>query len=208
MFIQKFMSIRDEILAVLSSRETRQINFNFQSVTGSRVEVSSLSFQRVATAIRRGIIVPSDNLTELNDSSDLAEYHSSNNRMVALSPRHNFENEAVIIHESIHASFDLTRSVLPKVDDELAGFFAEAFYLRLKDAPINFYTHSATVVAKSAVETILGGGSPTTAQISNIRSRILADTGYSYDVRQGCGRNRRIPRQNCSGEWYLSRGDG
>ncbi len=202
------MSIRNEILTILNSREARQINFNFQSITSSRVEVGGVSFQRVARAIRNGIIVPTDNLAELDDSADLAEYHSYNNHLVAQSPRHNFENEAVIIHESVHASFDITRSVLPKIDDELAGFFAEAFYLRLKNAPISFYTHSATIAAKSAVETILGGGSPTVEQISNIRSAILSDTFYRSDVRGGCGRNRRIPRQNCSGEWFITRGDG
>jgi hypothetical protein len=151
------MPVKDQILQILRSSETHRVNFSFQGTAG-RVSVDATSFQRVANAIDRGDI----HIVENRFTTDIAMYSARNNpsdrfdaNTLYLGRNLRFSRlfNALIIHESVHASFDLTRSSLPWVDNEAAGYIAQAYYARNSGLPRMAYEFgSHAIVAYSIVE--------------------------------------------------------
>jgi len=117
------MGVKEQMVGILRNSETRRIGFTFASTTGSDISVDQTTFERVAAALQRDEIA----VSEGRFSDDTAMYSARTDLR-----RH---SDALIVHESVHASFDLTRSSLQWVDNEAAAYIAQGFYLRNSGYP-------------------------------------------------------------------------
>jgi hypothetical protein len=129
------MAIREQMLRVLRSGETQRIRFSFSGTTGLTIAVDGGSFRRVAEAIEAGTV----HIVEANVPAGRAKYSAWNNPSkgeaantfyIGEGPRWSRAFDALLVHESVHASFDLTRSRLPWLDNEIAAYIAQGYYLR------------------------------------------------------------------------------
>lgn len=127
------MGVREQMIGILRSDETRRIRFSFTGTGGSTVSVNFTSFQRVAEGLEHNDL----HVVEDHFTTDIAMYSAhaedgtaANTFYLGNNPRWSRSFNGLIVHEAVHASFDLTRSQIPWVDNEAAGYIAQAYYLR------------------------------------------------------------------------------
>ena len=131
------MSLQAKILRVLRNSDTQRIRFSFRGVTAITISVNGGSFRQVAEAIESGDIaviedrtsVPAGTGSYSGAGATVGTGRSGTFRMGRL-PDYSRAFDALVVHEAVHASLDLSRSVVPALDSETAGYIAQGFYLR------------------------------------------------------------------------------
>ena len=132
------MSARDTVLRLLTTGASRRISFSFSTAGGRTVTVNESTFDRVALAIT-SITPPQVHLViGTSRAGTSAEYFASANpargiaqpNTLLVPPVIGRETESLILHESVHASFDLTRSPLDVAHEEAAAYIVSYVYYR------------------------------------------------------------------------------
>lgn len=95
---------------------------------------------------------------------------------------------ALIVHESVHASFDLNRCVLPWIDNEAAAYVAQGFYLRSSRTPVSGLrrvgTGNETYLAYQLAGSVADGESTNNFWMDQLRNSIESDPLYHDKARQ------------------------
>jgi hypothetical protein len=134
------MGVKEQMIEILRNGETRRIAFSFTGTSGRSIAVDQSTFSRVADALHENRI----NVVEGRFDSNIASYSAradpthnfaANTFYLGRNPRYSRLFNALIVHESVHASFDLTRTTLPWVDNEAAAYIAQAYYARNSGLP-------------------------------------------------------------------------
>jgi hypothetical protein len=125
------MSTRDDAIRLLRGHQASRINFSFPSSAAGTVTVNSYTFERVATAIENNIITVDDTVRLPADIGAVYVPDKIPGGEMLLRREIGRQHNGEVIHESVHASFDLTHSTLPRVDDETAAYIASALYWRM-----------------------------------------------------------------------------
>jgi hypothetical protein len=121
------MGLKEQMISVLRDRQTSRIRFSFAGSTGSTIAVAPSSFRRVSEAIQNDTI----HVSEGGVAAGWAQYNARNNTFsVARGQEWSRAYNALLVHESVHAAFDLSRSQLPWLDNETAAYIAQGYYLR------------------------------------------------------------------------------
>jgi hypothetical protein len=179
------MGLREDILTVLRCSAALRMSFSFTTVTAATITVNGSTFERVARAIENGqiTIVPST-----SSDHDEAQYdaYAEGNPLTVPPIRHRRMQEAIVLHEAVHASFDLTRSAIPRIDNEVAAFIAGTIYLRRTGFPRSRYAGTFEEAALAATNAIIGGSAPTSSQLQTIRRALEDDPEYRRDIHWGC----------------------
>ena len=168
------MGVKEQMIGILRSGEAARINFSIVGSGGS-VSVGPASFTRVANALANGTIsVVEDhfpgNIAMYSAKDDEANGFRRNTFYLGRgNERYSRLFGALICHEAVHASFDLTRSTLPWIDNEAAAYIAQAYYARNSGLPRMAYEFgSHAILAYSVVE--------------NIRARNESDVSFFLDA--------------------------
>lgn len=186
------MSAREDVLRVLLSSEAARIRFSFLSIYGTRIAVDNTTFMRVAQAIESGFVVISETGVSPNSGGQYDNTREIGGIFYTRPVRNSRRRRSVFIHEAVHASFDLTRSVAATVDNEAASFLAQFLYLRFISFPIaEILTRNPTEsrlyeVVWRAVGSVTRGGSVSGSLMQQIRDRICELPDYSYARTEGC----------------------
>ncbi|QYO67315.1 hypothetical protein [Leptolyngbya sp. 7M] len=191
------MSLRDEVLEILRSAEAMGFGFTFLSIYQTPISVNSTTFSRVITAIEANRIqVASEPLARGRGG----EYDPDpeNGGALNLRPiRNRRYNKSAVVHEAVHASFDLTlgptRTAIACVDDEVAAYLANTLYLRGTHYPLDRLgtrTVGTRLLYESlwaAAASIERNGSATETQIARIRRRLTEHPLYrNLLLSEGC----------------------
>lgn len=189
------MGVKEQMISILRSGEAHRISFSFSGSTGATVSVNARSFARVADALADGSVrvvegrFPND-IAMYSSAADTPNGFEANTFYLGNNPRYSRFFNALICHESVHASFDLTRSTLPWIDNEAAAYIAQAYYARNSGLPRTSYEYgSHSILAYSIVE---GMRANNTSDISfflgELRNSLNADPMYhSYIAGQFSG---------------------
>ena len=158
------VGVKEQMLQVLGSNETRRIHFSFRGTSGAQITVDQSSFRRVVTAISNDQI----SIAEGRFSSDIAMYSAfadsssnsaANTFYLGRNPRWSRTFNALIVHESVHASFDLTRTSIRWIDNEAAAYIAQGYYLRNSGySRYRLELGSETSIGYLMVNEIIAGG--------------------------------------------------
>ena len=115
-------------------------------------------FRTVADAIVRNDV----RIVENHFSTDIAMYSArvnstdgtaANTLYLGRNQRSSRLFNPLIVHECVHAAFDLARTSIPWIDNEAAGYIAQAYYARNSGLPRTAYQFgSHAIVAYSIVE--------------------------------------------------------
>jgi hypothetical protein len=129
------MGVREQMIGILKSGDTHRIHFSFTGTSGTSVAVDRTTFSRVAESLESNHIsvVPDRFTTDIamySAKANASTNSEANTFYLGRNPRSSRSFDALIVHESVHASFDLTRSSIPWVDNEAAAYIAQGYYLR------------------------------------------------------------------------------
>lgn len=156
------MGVKQQMLQILRSNETRRIHFSFRGTTGATVAVGPADFQRVADALDNDRIA----IVEGQFATDIAMYSAfasgtwaANTFYLGANPRYSRSFNALIVHESVHAAYDLRRVTIPWIDNEAAAYVAQGYYLRNSGYPRSRLDYgSEPSIGYLAVDDIIEGG--------------------------------------------------
>lgn len=121
------MTLESQVVRLLKGPVASRIRFSFDVGYG-RLTVSRRSFLGVAIAIENGSVsVANAGALRANVA---AQYVSAANRIEVPKIIGRTE-EGLLLHECLHAHFDITRSGLTMVDEESAAYVVDALYFRM-----------------------------------------------------------------------------
>lgn len=128
------MGIREQLMRVLRSRDAQRIHFTFTGSGGNSISVDGSSFTRVANAIEANTIsvvegggVP-DGWAKYSARAEGTD--AANTFYIGAGNHSSRDFDGLLVHESVHASFDLTRTTIPWLDNETCAYIAQGYYLR------------------------------------------------------------------------------
>jgi hypothetical protein len=184
------MGVKEKMIEILRSDEASRINFSFRGSSGATISVSGSSFRRVATALANGSI----SVVEGHFTRDIAMYSAradaatnvaANTFYLGRNPRYSRLFNALIVHESVHASFDLTSTTIPWLDNEAAAYIAQAYYARNSGLPRTAFEYgSQAIIGYSVVQ---GMRANSTSDIdfflSALRDSLNGDKQYHRYIR-------------------------
>ena len=169
------------MLQVLQDSQTRRIRYSLTGSTGTSISVDASSFRRVADAIRGETIT----VSEGGVASGWAQYNARTNTFnVSTGQQFSRAYNALLIHESVHASFDLSRSSLPWLDNEVAAYIAQGFYLRNSGFPrARLDELGQPYLGVLIVDSIIRTGSPDGTLIEELQGTLLSSPQYHSFIR-------------------------
>ena len=178
------MGVREQMLRVLRGSETQRIRFSFTGTTGISISVDGSSFRRVAQAIEENRI----QIAEGGVAGGWAQYNARNNTFsVGSDQQWSRAFDALLVHESVHASFDLVSSSLPWLDNETAAYIAQGYYLRNSGFSQSRLDHvgqtNQPYLGLKIVESIVSGGSVDSFWLDQLHGSLLSSPQYHSYIR-------------------------
>jgi hypothetical protein len=134
---------RGSVIHFLTHGASQRIEFSFASTTGRTIEVNRTTFQRVADGIRSGRIILLETTqfsagvgAEYSGQADSVRKIAANTMRIR--PGIGRIEQSQLLHESVHASFDLTFSNgIPWSEEEATCYIAEVLYCRRTGVPFS-----------------------------------------------------------------------
>lgn len=146
--------MKQTVLDVLRSHHTQSINFTFTGSSGLRFKITPNDFALVAQAIQQNEI----NVQEGGVSAGMAKYTAqddggskANTMYVGKNTTSPTVLHSLLVHESVHAIFDLKKLSLPWLDNEVIAYIAQGFYIMSvgEDAGLSQEAYLGLEIAKS-----------------------------------------------------------
>jgi hypothetical protein len=132
------MSLKTNVLQVLNGPTVARIRFRFP-IRGSHVTITRQTFQHVARAIVSGQVTvapPTDLAPSVAAQYNDVERHRANGSLVRadtleVKSAAGRLNEAHVVHESLHAAYDLLRTGIDANAEEASAYVCSALYCRM-----------------------------------------------------------------------------
>ena len=175
------MGLKEQMMRVLNDDQTRRIRFSMTGSTGLSISVDATSFRRVSGAIQNGHIT----VAEGGIAAGWAQYNARNNTFnVSTGQEFSRAFNALLVHESVHASFDLSSSVLPWVDNETAAYIAQGYYLRNSGFSRSRLDElGQPYLGVLIVDSIVRTGTPDRTLMEEMRGTLLSSPDYHSYIR-------------------------
>lgn len=175
------MPLEQEMLNVLQNNKTRRIGFSFTSSVGGTVSVYYSTFQRIINGLQSNSFEVTDQGTPPGGAAynPNSTVHGKSGRF-KLNPNggNRIAFESLVVHESVHASFDLTRTRLPWVDNEAAAHIAQGYYYYLSDISPNIITFEPVRIARLLAQYIDESGFMHGQSLQELRDALLRAQPY------------------------------
>lgn len=194
------MAMRDEVLDVLNSAAVRRISFSFSTLHGGTVSVNAMTFQRVADAINAGrVAVAEERRAGQGGMYDAFPADTTlSGELTARQTRNRRKERAYVVHESVHASFDLTRTQnFAEIENEAACFLAQFLFLRhagvTREDAFNSRRGNAEIYTAiwNATSTVVSGGIVPERHMTAVRNQLQRHPFYRGQFLASCAEDSR-----------------
>ena len=180
------MGVKEQMISILRDRDTARINFTYNS-GGRRAVINSSVFTRVANDLRSGHL----NVVEGRFDSNKIVYSSwregsnaANTFYMGANPRWSRDFNALVVHESIHAYFDVTRTEMPWLHNEAIAYIAQGFYLRNSGYPHARMEEDEPYEVGWQAAMELARGSDGATWIQSLQQLLSTDSRYASYITQ------------------------
>jgi hypothetical protein len=126
---------KQTVIDILRSTETQTINFSFTGSTGMKITIQPAHFARVADAIaedRISVVYRGGGIARgmAKYSSKAEGTDAANTFYIGRNSASSNDFKGLMVHEAVHAIFDLWSSRVPWLDNEAAAYIAQGYFLR------------------------------------------------------------------------------
>jgi hypothetical protein len=175
------MGAKEQMIAILRDPDTGRIRFNYRS-SGATATINAESFTRIAAGLESGHFSVVEGRHAQNmitysawaDGSDAANtFYLGNNQ------RWSRDFNALVVHESVHAFFDLTSTSIPWLDNEAVAYIAQGYYLRNSGYPASRLEEDEPYELGYKVATEYAHGNDGATWITLLRDKLNTDARYS-----------------------------
>ena len=174
--------MKQMVIDTLKNSHTQKINFTYVGKTGFVFRVLPGDFRTVALAIENDKIA----VQEGGAPAGMARYSTRNDGNSKANTFYLGKNtsapkvfESLLVHESVHAIFDLKGISMPWLDQEAMAYIAQGFYIMSagEDGGLSQQAYLGLEVAKSYQN---GGGDSFWPDA--LRASLLSDPSYSQYI--------------------------
>jgi hypothetical protein len=183
------MSVTDQMITILRSQETARINFSYSS-THASARINGGVFRRIARGLETGHfhVVPNrheDNKVTYSAWADssVSPPTAANTFYLGRNDRSSRDFNALVVHEAVHAYFDLDRIEIPWADNETVAYIAQGYYLRNSGYPSSRMEVGEPYRVGYLIADTIAGGVDASSMMADLRSNLLSDTRYSHYIR-------------------------
>ena len=180
------MGVKEQMIQILRSDETARINFAYKSGQATAT-ISGNSFRRIARGLENGhfsVVAGrhTDNMITYSAWADASTNSAANTFYLGNNLRWSRDFNALVVHEAVHAFFDLTRATIPWADNEAAAYIAQGYYLRNSGFPDGRIEFGSPFRMGYHIAGTFAAGSETTSMIGDLRQMLLDDPRYSHYI--------------------------
>ena len=180
------MGAKEQMIAILRDRDTARIDFNYNS-DGRTARINRAVFIEVADKLASGHL----HVVEGRHSGNSVTYSSwregtnaANTFYLGQNPRYSRDFNALVVHESIHAYFDVSRTEMPWLHNETIAYIAQGWYLRNSGYPHSRMEEDEPYeLGWQVANAMAGRGSPAT-WITSLQDKLRTDSRYSSYITQ------------------------
>ncbi|HMJ08478.1 MAG TPA: hypothetical protein VK468_05700 [Pyrinomonadaceae bacterium] len=178
------MGVKEQMIEILRSSETSRIRFTYRHSSVTAV-INSDVFRRVASGLASGHfhVVPGRHAenkitySAWGDGDDAANtFYLGNN------PRYSRDFNALVVHEAVHAYFDLARVTIPWADNESVAYIAQGYYLRNSGYPESRIEFGEPYRTGYFIANTLANGVDASTMIDDLRANLLGDSRYGHYI--------------------------
>jgi hypothetical protein len=146
--------MKQTVIDVLKNQHTQSIKFEFTGSTGLQIKIGQNDFLNIVQKISQGVI----NVEQGNAPDGMAKYTAQddgNSKANTMYIGKNTTSERVlnslIVHETVHAIFDIKKITIPWLDNEVAAYIAQGFYIKSagEDAGLSQEAYLGLEIARS-----------------------------------------------------------
>lgn len=180
---------KENVLEIMRGSNTQKISFSFTGSTGMKIQIRPAHFTSVATAISENRI----SIVEGSVTAGMAKYSSRTDGKDAANTLYipkkssmgSKDLKALVVHECVHAIFDLYSSRVPWVDNEAAAYIAQGYYLRNSGYPRGLINQDGGAgYGLNIVDSILEGDDDQSQfWLDALRNSLLSDPLYHSYIR-------------------------
>jgi hypothetical protein len=181
------MGLKERMIGILRGSDTQRIKFSFTGSTGIAISVDGGSFRRVAQALEENRIhVQTGGVADgwAKYSARAEGTSAANTFYIGANNTSSRDFDGLIVHEAVHAAFDLTNSTLPWLDNEAAAYIAQGYYLRNSGySASRMNTLGMPYLGRMIVNEIRSGGDVQGFWMEQLRDSLLSDPQYHSYIR-------------------------
>ncbi|HEY0426785.1 MAG TPA: hypothetical protein VGC76_03160 [Pyrinomonadaceae bacterium] len=182
------MGLREQLMQVLRSGDAQRIHFTFTGSTGLSISVDGSSFRRVAQAVEENRITVQPSTTVrpgwAKYSARAENGDEANTFYMGAGDHSSRDFDGLLVHESVHASFDLTHTTIPWLDNETAAYIAQGYYLRNTGFPRSrFDTLGMPYYGLMIIDAIIRGEGIDQFWLEELHSTLLSNETYHSYIR-------------------------
>lgn len=175
------MGAKEQMIAILRDRDTQRINFRYSQPTATAA-IDHTVFSRVAAGLESGhfkVVEGKYNVNKLSYSSWAEDDLAANTFYLGRNNRHSRDFNALVVHEAVHAYFDLTSTSIPWLDNEAVAYIAHGFYLRNSGYPMARLEEDEPYELGYRVARDIAAGQSGSAWITLLRDKLNTDSRYA-----------------------------
>lgn len=178
------MGVKDKMIGILKNEDTARIKFDYSSGQ-TRVNVTGDMFRTVATALSRGRL----NVVEGRHARNTISYSArrdgddaANTFYLGKNDRSSRDFDALVVHEAVHAFFDITRTEIPWADNEAIAYIAQGYYLRNSGFPESRMEMGNHYRLGHLIAGSFAQGTTADNLVADLRSNLLNDPDYEHYI--------------------------
>jgi hypothetical protein len=182
------MGVKEQMIGILRSQETARVNFNYSSSHAS-ARITGGIFRRIARGLETGHfhVVPnrhSDNMVTYSAWADssVSPPTAANTFYLGRNDRASRDFNALVVHEAVHAYFDLDSIEIPWADNETIAYIAQGYYLRNSGYPMSRLELGQPYRVGYMIAETLANDVDASSMMADLRSNLLSDTRYSHYI--------------------------
>lgn len=175
------MGAKEQMIAILRDRDTARIRFTYRN-SGNTAVINRDSFTRVADNLANGHL----NVVEGRHTQNRVTYSAwrdgndaANTFYLGNNQRWSRDFNALVVHEAVHAFFDLERTTIPWLDNEAVAYIAQGYYLRNSGYPASRLEEDEPYEIGYRVARELARGRSGSDWMFILRSKLDTDSRYS-----------------------------
>jgi hypothetical protein len=177
------MGVKEQMIEILRSSEASRIRFTYSTATAT-ASISGDTFRRIASGLESGhfSVVEgrhSTNMITYSAWADSSTGDAANTLYLGNNQRWSRDFNALVVHESVHAYFDLTRITIPWADNEAAAYVAQGYYLRNSGYPESRMEPGEPYRVGYLIAGTIANGVDASSMMEDLRSNLLNDRRYS-----------------------------
>lgn len=177
------MNITERVFGILTNGNTLRINLWFDGINGNKVTVLGAEFLTVAMLIKANKITVIEGIADPGTAIYTAKDDGNLKADTFYIGQNNYGNQsfdALVVHESVHAVYDIRKAVIPWIDNEVAAYIAQGFFASNAGIPDNYVnTDSYVYLGKLIANDIIAGREIDDVVMGDLRDKLRTDPIYA-----------------------------